>query len=724
MAAACLQPIAAGPEALEADPQQNVDVLCQRFSALFAQLHREESAFRAATLDNERLERQLAELRQEELRESEQQWAAKVDERLGAEVAELRRQAQLAEQRAALAGGEVGALAAAAEAYARQAARLQERCDEEVVREREASNALQRNGEHLRELFRQRRELESELTVAEVGRFRLSEELQAAESDAWQTGEEVSSLQEHAQAQKVKTEVAATELMAKREEVATLDERLHKARVELEALVERLEQERTEGRSAEERLGAQLKAQKVAEEDLKALTRHLDAKRREGLDLYSAVRARISEADGFRQRLQRARNSEKAEQQVAKAAAARLARARDELAGAARARAEAEAELRAHRERTHELEEKCAAQRAWEEEQRHKRGASSAALERLREEFRGLGADRTRLQREVDEVVRERTRLEVELQVATPALQEVKRRMSALEARLAHRVRELGAESDKLRHCRRDAAAAKAELHTLERRTDLLGARLREYRALEASRGRPSPQKPQRQALMPSQPSPRQQPHPPHQQLQQPQWQQQSALPPEPSFNASSTWLQEPMAFDSSRIESHSVSTFVESTGVGPGYSLRHAPAQFSADPLSRSSSGWPRDPPWPMEAPSGASSRGLQAAPSGEDGDSAARRCRRAPSPAALTGGVSSSCGVTGGPGGRLRGPMNRSQSVPRAVGSCAASPGPQQPTTEDAVRFLCDFVAREEERLWHGSSALRPTGSTDRLAGASTRR
>lgn len=454
------------------EAQENVDILCQRFSALFAQLHREEGAIRVAAAYNEQLARRLAELRKEEHCQNDERWVLQVDGRLGSEAAELRRETQQAEQRAAAVGGEAGAFTAAAETYARQAARLRQRCEDEASRERGAGEALRRSAERLRDIRRQRGELSTELQDAEAGRMRIHQEFQKASDDIQQNSQEASMLSHWIREEKARGETMAQEAQGECSELATLEQQLNQKRADLEAHVQQLEAQRAETREAEDMLSEQMEARDRVEEGLRELSRDLEGRQREGEQLRTSIREQTSEAEK--------------EERAAYGMAARLGQMKLELAAAERSREDAEAGLELLRRHTEELEEKCATQRAWQDELHRKRSSSEAALEKLREELRGLATERARLQKEAEEVARDRAKLEVELQVATPSLKEVTKRCHGLEERLATRVRQLGIEGDKFRQSLAEASSAHMELQALEQRTEMLGARLRECKEPQA----------------------------------------------------------------------------------------------------------------------------------------------------------------------------------------------------------------------------------------------
>jgi len=449
------------------EAQESVEFLCQRFAGLFAELHREEADRKATEARNEQLERQLAELQWQGL-EDAAAGKAEADAKRG-QVADLRREADAAEKRAELEGGEADALATASATYAAQAARLKERFLEESAREQSAAQQLAFRGEELRDLKAQRSELSAAVDGAEAEEARVAEELRLVVQSTAQTSQEIGVLEKRLDEQRRRCEDTESGTRAQRGELTALDQRLGHAHADLEILARQLETARAEGREKEAALLRQAEARGRFTEELQQASAQLGEWRREEFDHEKRFAGGKQETQRIRDLLHAERQRQQAEQRNAEAARSRLETFRNELPPARAALQNAESELVELRQRIADMEERCAAQRGWRDELKHKQSTSEVALERLREELRILGADRVRLVDEVDEAARERTRLEVEVEVSIPALQDARRRSRDLEERLTGRVRELSDEVEKVRRCKAEASSARAKLQALER---------------------------------------------------------------------------------------------------------------------------------------------------------------------------------------------------------------------------------------------------------------
>lgn len=181
------------------------------------------------------------------------------------------------------------------------------------------------------------------------------------------------------------------------------------------------------------------------------------------------------------------------EQHAAEVAGQRLEALHSKLPVAERAMQDVESDLARLRTRGEELEGKCTAQRIENSDLQQKRDINSATLARLRDELQRLTTQCSKLQSEVDAASLERTRLETEVEVATPALQDLRHRCKELEERLAARVQELGLEAEKVRRCRAETEACRARIGVLERHNTALGSKLHDYGALGPSPERVSP---------------------------------------------------------------------------------------------------------------------------------------------------------------------------------------------------------------------------------------
>ncbi|CAK0883577.1 unnamed protein product, partial [Prorocentrum cordatum] len=230
----------------------------------------------------------------------------------------------------------------------------------------------------------------------------------------------------------------------------------------------------------------------LLKEELAALGAELESARRGCAHRQGALQEAQAEQRRALEALRAGRQQLQTEREDAERGEARLGRLRAELVAADGWRRGAEADAAAVQAQVRELEDRCAAQRGWQEELLQRQGSTEAALERLRKELRGLGLDRGRLQKELDDVVRDRTRLEVEMESAVPGLSERWRRCRALEDRLAARALELDAEAEKTRRCRAEQRAAQARLSALELRAGRPPAEALPEPALERP-GRHSP---------------------------------------------------------------------------------------------------------------------------------------------------------------------------------------------------------------------------------------
>mmetsp|Transcript_13340 Transcript_13340/g.35793 ORF Transcript_13340/g.35793 Transcript_13340/m.35793 type:complete len:741 (+) Transcript_13340:113-2335(+) len=467
--------------------QHSVEFLCHRFSNLFAQLHREEADLKSAVARNELLEQRLLELRR---REGEQSNAgrAEVDGRM-AEVIELRRELEAEERRTAVGGDEANALVVAASTYTRQAERLRERWREEQHRERAAECAATRQREELLDLRKRKTELCTELDSAEAGCARVTEELRLVKDGTAQTLRDIAFLEHRLHEERTKCESSESNVRVQREELQQLEHKVGRSGADCDDISRRLDGQLAEGREHEEKVMLHAERRAECQDELNILHSQLRERRREGSDGLAKLAEHTREVMRGRERLETELRLHRQEQEASQAVGARLEQLRLELPAAERDLRDAEAEVGLLRRRGADVEERCAAQRSWCEELKQRREASEFSIERLREELRLLGAKRMRLQQEVDEATQERTRLEVELEVTTPVLQDVWRRCRELEERLAARVQELGLEMEKARRCRVEAAAARARVGMLERHNETIGVKLREFRVLEQAGG-------------------------------------------------------------------------------------------------------------------------------------------------------------------------------------------------------------------------------------------
>mmetsp|Transcript_31955 Transcript_31955/g.68036 ORF Transcript_31955/g.68036 Transcript_31955/m.68036 type:complete len:675 (+) Transcript_31955:44-2068(+) len=660
----------AGYHRFEGDAQQNVDDLCQRFSHLFGLLHREEGAIRAAASDANKLEQQLQELEKEQKAiEAMTPGEASSPE----EILRLRREAESAEQRATSAMGEYGAVEAAAETYRRQVTRLRQRSAEEAANEKKAAESLRRCADTLSTLQRRRSELQGELERAEANKLKLSEECQEAAHQRVKCAEECSKLEQQIEEEKSRSEQAAIEVTEMSDEITDLEHKLTVSKGELEDMVQRLERERSTGQQVEEKLREQREAHTRAEDELKLLVQELEERRQEGRNLQRSLMARSAEAERMKEKVHEEQRAYQSEQETAERTSIQLRRLRAELTSADRQRREAEAELQHLQGKAKDLEEKCRSQEQWQEEQREKHGSSKTALERLRAELSNLTSDKAQLQKAVDEVLHERTRLEVELQVAVPALQEVMKRTQGLEERLGARVRELGLESDKLHQLRKDAAATQAEVRLLERTTEQLNTRARDFAHFEGASFSPGYRRGHSATNLGAAR---------HAQIQDPAPYASFPRPRRPSS---------PPPAQAAPTTSAAMITAPPAAAT----SATTTTMTFRPD----ASEPFARAPPPSSSSPAAAAAN-------------AASSAAAAAATAAATAGRSPSRMMASEPVQETQGNfttanMARTLTSPTGLGQ----------TTDEAVRFLCDFVAREEERLGFSQEA-----TPGRLSGGTT--
>jgi len=455
--------------------------LCQRFSDLFSQLHKVEAERKAAESRNEQLERRLADLRR---REGEQVIVGRseMDGRTN-EAMELRREVGAAEQRAALGSDEADTLAAAAETYKHQAERLWERCREERSQEQAALASQRHHNEELHELRQQHAELNMDLEHAVADRDRVTEELRLVSEGTQHTFKDIGSIEHQLEKDRRNCASSEQEVQQQREDLMEVERKIATARQELENMMRQLEAERAASLDLETKYTQCTEERARQEHELHSLTVALDAQRREGSENQAKLAEWTLEVRRLRERLDIERKVQLDEQQSSEASRAKLQKVRSDLGPAEEALAHAESELARLQRNAADLEDRCVAQRGFREELRQRQRASEAALERLREEYRILTADRSRLQAEVDEVVRDRTRLEAELDVTTPALKDARHRCLVLEDRLASRVRELAEETEKVRKSRKEAVAAKGRVQAMERHVEGLNSKLQGMRA-------------------------------------------------------------------------------------------------------------------------------------------------------------------------------------------------------------------------------------------------
>ncbi|CAJ1327384.1 unnamed protein product [Effrenium voratum] len=457
-----------------AEAKQSADVLCERFSSLFALLAKEEETLKATVLQNELMEKQLQELRYDPRR---------LTGSFAAEAAELRSEAHAAEQKAALRHGEVGALAAAQATYERQCARLQERCQAEAGQERSAAEAMGRSTSEQRFLKSESEELTHQLEVAEAQRKGILDDFQAAQDIGRQAAEKSKELQERLVAEKAKMQKVQEEVRRGQEDVSAVEKVVVSKRSDVQELQGSLAEEREVAQQSETRLREQVGKRARYEEELATLSSKLERCRREGSDLQAQLDEKTKEVWLLKDRLQAEEQRHRTELEAAEASKAQKERMEAELKGAVGAKTDVELELGNLRKLASDLAEQCAAQRRWRDEQLQKQSAGEMAAERLRKELAQLHSEQLRLQQEAKQATHERNRLEVELQVAKPALEEVWRRCKDLETRLVARVRELSDESDKVRRLQNEADAAKARISALDGQNNLITRKLDDLRS-------------------------------------------------------------------------------------------------------------------------------------------------------------------------------------------------------------------------------------------------
>lgn len=492
-----------------ADARQNVELLSSRFSNLFSQLAREEAALKAAQSNNESLEQQLQDFRRQDPRGKLSQAGSYFD----GEVAELRAEAQAAEHRAALQGGEAGALAAAQATYHRQCARLQERCQAEAAQERSAMETFRQSASELAHLKSDCSQLTAQLDAAEAQRHSLHRDLQLAKEGEKQMSEKTIELRQKLADGKAKVQKERDQGQLRREEVSACEKRLSSLKDNTQELRRSLGEERDSAQKTETRLREQVGRKTRYEQELSSLRDQLDKLRKEGMELQEQNQEKVKEVKQLQERLLCEQEKHRSELQAAETCRAHTKRLEAELTGAEGAKADVELELANLRKLAADLTEQCAEQRRSRDEHLQKQSAGEVTVERLRLELRELNADRTRLQREADQATQERNRLEVELQVAAPALDEVVRRCKHLEERLVERVRELSDESDRVQRLEDQAESAKARLRAMENQNEALARKLQSPRSLQSSAPKACP--PQRRFVQPDirpsnqEPSPR-----------------------------------------------------------------------------------------------------------------------------------------------------------------------------------------------------------------------
>eukprot|EP00928_Gymnodinium_smaydae_P053500 TRINITY_DN37479_c0_g1_i1.p1 TRINITY_DN37479_c0_g1~~TRINITY_DN37479_c0_g1_i1.p1 ORF type:complete len:709 (-),score=113.41 TRINITY_DN37479_c0_g1_i1:79-2154(-) len=657
--AGALGPAAHSPPGLMPDQtQHSVEFLCGRFSTLFAQLHKEEVDYKAALARNEMLERKLAALRQ---REDHQVAAgrAEVDTRLR-EVAELRRGVDSEERRAAADGGEACTLAAAAAAYARQAERLRERCHEEQAREHAVAAASARREEELEALRRRCDTLNAEVVEAETAGARVSEALRTITSETTQTVRDISGLEQRVRDERRRYDNLEASGKMQWEEICELEQLLARSRNDREGFDRMISAIRVEARESESQLLLQIEKRAQNDNDLEALRAQLRNERRAGSESQAKVAERMRDVHRLRDRLQTETWLHRQETEVSDRHAVSLDLLRSELPAAERSLRDAELELSQLRAHGDELESTSLAKRRLRDELRQQHDASEAELRHLQSELQQLATGRVQLQQQVDEALLERTRLELEVEVAAPALQDAWRRCRSLEERLAARVRELEREEDRGRRCRAEADAARGRLNVLERQHDAVAIRLREL----AQQQQPAVLSDLEQSSVPRNP-PAQMPVP---------------------LSHSSSIIASPGPRSDRRVHFHPEKSLRSCTPDPSQPKLR----QYVKDDQSRSqlNIGCAGLPSPSLGGPS-ASQAYLSASPRAADAPPHAASSSNAfdSVPAALA-----------------------SLYVPSTSGHEAHGSSSQQPRCvgDDAVRFLCEFVAREEERL-----GLTPLGS-----------
>lgn len=455
--------------------------LCERFSALFAHLGKEEETLKSLMSQNEHAERQLQDLRHCKLPPG--------FNRFDHEASELRQEALLAEQRCALQSGEAGALAAAAATYERQSARLQERCQAEASQERAATESLGRSASEIQQLTAECRELSSKLEGMEAQRQRVLREQQQVQELSRQTALQSKEVQDQLGEQRLKAQKLQDEVARGRQDLATLEKLVASKQTELHQSKRLLAEEREAASHSESRLRETVGKKTRYEEELSALNAQLEQARKEGCDLQASFDETCREAKLLQERLRSEEQRHRSELDAAEASKAQKERLEAELKGAEGAKMDAEKELGDLRKLAADLADHCSSQRRWRDEQLQKQAANELASERLRKEIQQLHAEQERLQQEAKLTMHKRNRLEVELQVARPALDDARRRCKDLEGRLVSRVRELSDESERLRRLQHEADA-KARLAAMDQsgQSSFRGPKLEELSSPRAFR--------------------------------------------------------------------------------------------------------------------------------------------------------------------------------------------------------------------------------------------
>ncbi|CAK9055226.1 unnamed protein product [Durusdinium trenchii] len=404
--------------------------LRERFSALFANLAREEDALKNVLSQNELMEKQLQAVRR----------SRRLPPAFDHEVADLRQEALVAEQRCALESGEAGALAAASATYERQCARLQERCQAEASQERAATESLGKNASEMHNLKAECHELSSQLEGMEAHRQKVLRDFQQLQEASRRTATKSKEVQGQVLEQKAKAQKLQEEAARDMQELAALDKLVDSKKTDVEYSKRWLAEEREAALQSETRHREQVGRRTRYEEELSSLSSQLDQCRKDGSELQAQLDATIKEAAVLQDKLRLEEQRHRSELEAAEASKAQKERLEAELKGAEAAKADVEKELGDLRKLAADLVEQCASQRRWRDEQAQKQATQQLASERLRKEIQQLHTEQARLQHEAKMTMQDRNRLEVELQVAKPALEEARRRCKDLEYRLVSRV--------------------------------------------------------------------------------------------------------------------------------------------------------------------------------------------------------------------------------------------------------------------------------------------
>ncbi|CAK9055227.1 unnamed protein product [Durusdinium trenchii] len=444
--------------------------LRERFSALFANLAREEDALKNVLSQNELMEKQLQAVRR----------SRRLPPAFDHEVADLRQEALVAEQRCALESGEAGALAAASATYERQCARLQERCQAEASQERAATESLGKNASEMHNLKAECHELSSQLEGMEAHRQKVLRDFQQLQEASRRTATKSKEVQGQVLEQKAKAQKLQEEAARDMQELAALDKLVDSKKTDVEYSKRWLAEEREAALQSETRHREQVGRRTRYEEELSSLSSQLDQCRKDGSELQAQLDATIKEAAVLQDKLRLEEQRHRSELEAAEASKAQKERLEAELKGAEAAKADVEKELGDLRKLAADLVEQCASQRRWRDEQAQKQATQQLASERLRKEIQQLHTEQARLQHEAKMTMQDRNRLEVELQVAKPALEEARRRCKDLEYRLVSRVRELSDETERVRRLQLEAEVAKSRLAAVEGQNSLAVRKLEE----------------------------------------------------------------------------------------------------------------------------------------------------------------------------------------------------------------------------------------------------